>query len=1694
MYKSFRNLAEFDAPANSDYVFENAFFDFENLLLLGANKNNIIAQTAPTGPLFADDYAASISTTGVLTIGGSTVSGTFEDSADEDWFRLDVATAGLYQFDLGANFGGGFEVNLYDASGTLISWLELDHSFEQISFASAGTYYLSFRSDFITSYTLALSASSDDYINDTTTTGVLALNGAATTGTVTAADADWLAFDAIAGQTVTFNLDVNGHFGSYIYRLLDVEGASYAFDGTIIAGQSGFHTDTVLSHTFATSGTYYILIEGNNAMSYSVTASDIVDDYAGDTTTTGTIGITDGVFGVAEASGDTDWFAVNLTAGEAINFIINARRFDLRLYDQNGVEVAVGTSPTDTNLDYTSLVGDVSTSGLYYVEVDYNIQSGVFNYALSSSIVGVDAAGDNTTIRTLDVSTNRGVVSETIGFSGDVDWYAITLTENQVVEFSISPHFTEIQVFDASGTAVTGGFFGSVIFDVEASGQYFVQVSADSSVTDRAYILEAVVFGDDYTDNTSTTGTLTVGGSSTGVGNFSGDEDWFAITLTAGDVVRFSGALDQGLDAYFELYDAAGLQVATGASPVLDFSVVTSGQYYISMFANSGPYTIQADVLADDYSDDASTSGALTVDGADVTAALDFDGDEDWFAITLTAGQIVQLSVRSPDMGFMGVRVFDAAGNQLGGGTDDYTFEASSAATYYVSVVTFGNDPTGTYTVSASSGTNLTEGNDNYTGTQSADIIFGLGGNDFIQGLGGADTIFGGDGDDQLVGGAGGDILDGGAGSDWAYYFGSSSQIEINLLAGTSFFGEADGDTLISIENIVGSNFNDVIVGDAGANILAGNSGDDIIDGGAGDDFLIGGQGADTLDGGTGIDWIRAYDLSATQATSIDLSTGVVSNDGYGTADTIANIENISGSTAFTDILTGDAGDNIIYTTGFGDTVNAGAGDDLVSFEAAGIYDGGAGVDTLQAWELVTGGGQRLRHVLDNTGDGRADIELTSNGVHIDFSLGQFVDDGFGNSAAITGFEHLIGSSLNDILVGDAGNNQISGGDGDDILTGGAGADQLSGGDGYDTADYRNAGSGVGVNTASQGTNGEAFQDTYSSIEGIYGSNFNDNIQGSSANEDFYGEGGNDTLNGGAGDDSLFGGAGADRLVGGAGADVNDGGAGLDSMDYRGSSSRVALNLVTGGTVGEALGDTFISIERLYGSNFNDTITGTSANEFLYGEDGNDTINGGGGIDRIYGGDGNDVQRGQGGNDQLYGSAGADQLNGGTGLDIANYRASSAGVGVDMAAGGTGGDADGDTYFGIEAVYGSDFVDTITGNTSSNELRGFDGDDTLDGGSGNDRLFGGNGADTFIGGAGIDIAMFTVATAGVTLDLATGGTGGEAAGDTYSSIEWVFGSGFDDNITGDDGINRLTGNDGNDTLNGAGGNDRLLGGDGNDTINGGDGVDTIFGQDGDDILSGGAGNDFFFGDTGSDSHDGGTGTDTVSYLASSVGVTLNMQTGGTGGDAVGDSYVSIERIFGTGQDDSITGSNGNDTLLGNGGADYLAGGLGNDSLNGGAGVDSFGYDTASDDGDVINGFTTNETIYILGGDTNFDTFAELMAAASNAGANTVINFGGGNTLTIVGHNMAALSASNFDFSGTPPAGEAPSVSKLLVSEDLGIISDIADEPIIDQDLVAAFMEQYSEKAPTYYVDGNGMLSMAAEGDAYSDFAEIFDVI
>ncbi len=157
------------------------------------------------------------------------------------------------------------------------------------------------------------------------------------------------------------------------------------------------------------------------------------------------------------------------------------------------------------------------------------------------------------------------------------------------------------------------------------------------------------------------------------------------------------------------------------------------------------------------------------------------------------------------------------------------------------------------------------------------DIIRGANGDDELRGNAGNDILDGGHGEDSMLGGAGDDILFPGTGQGWVggnggldtvSYINAPSGVTVTLPVSSSAYGNSvllgKINYLESIENAIGSNYNDHITGGNNINVLVGGHGDDIIDALAGNDVLVAGGGFDTLSGGTGADTFELSDRNST--------------------------------------------------------------------------------------------------------------------------------------------------------------------------------------------------------------------------------------------------------------------------------------------------------------------------------------------------------------------------------------------------------------------------------------------------------------------------------------------------------------------------------------------------------------------------------------------------------------------------------------------------------------------------------------------------------------------------------------------------------------------------------------------------------------------------------------------------------------
>ncbi len=684
--------------------------------------------------------------------------------------------------------------------------------------------------------------------------------------------------------------------------------------------------------------------------------------------------------------------------------------------------------------------------------------------------------------------------------------------------------------------------------------------------------------------------------------------------------------------------------------------------------------------------------------------------------------------------------------------------------------------------------------------------------------------------DDIFYGSQAYNLYDGSDGIDTISYTNATEGVVVDQIKNAALNdGYGGRDTLLRIENITGSNHDDIIVTNENNNIIDGQQGADTLYGGVGDDIIYGGADNDVIYG----------DLkSESSEDSNDTLFGdagddiIIGNGGNDTIDAGADNDRVYGN-AGDDVVYGGVGNDIIYgdsksesAEDGNDTLFGGAGDDIIignggddlfySDEGNDRLYGGAGVDTIS--------------FLNESAGITADLNKED------------VIDGTGGRDTVNDFENVIGTNFDDIIVGTISSNSLDGMDGADVLYGHFGEDFITGGNGHDliygdlksataadAADTLHGGAGEDIII---GNGGDDIIDAGIDNDRVYGGAGNDFIEGGDGHDLIYGDAknaqgddGNDTINGGDGDDEIYGGAGADTIYGGVGddrilgedgddkiifslgADIIDAGAGVDAIDVSTATVGVAVDL-TGFYVLDDNGErsSIENFENIIGSAFDDRINGDA---------GDNLIAAGNGADIIYGGFGKDIIHGESGNDVIYGDT------------------SSAG----------GGD--------VDTLYGGD------------------GDDALFAGDGDDWLIGGEGADKLYGGAGVDTVDYSAETADVIVDMAGKSiTYTDTGKDILNSIENIIATGFDD---------RLIGNEETNVFYGGAGNDRLFGWTGADTLYGEDGDDIIYGDwktvdvnDGDDVIYGGAGDDFILGIGGTDTLYGEDGNDRFFWDAGDI--------------------------------------------------------------------------------------------------------------------------------------------------------------------------------------------------------------------------------
>jgi Ca2+-binding RTX toxin-like protein len=719
-------------------------------------------------------------------------------------------------------------------------------------------------------------------------------------------------------------------------------------------------------------------------------------------------------------------------------------------------------------------------------------------------------------------------------------------------------------------------------------------------------------------------------------------------------------------------------------------------------------------------------------------------------------------------------------------------------------------------------------------------------------------------------------------------------------------------DQLISIENIILSENDDIVNPAAGNQSIDGGAGDDVLFGGAGSDTISGGLGNDILAGGGGTDVIdggEGNDTNSFEGIGLGV-TATLAADGTGTAEygmvteAFTGIENLTGS---------DNNDVLIATGAAANVINGGAGDDIIA--------GGGGTDVLDGGEgNDTNSFQGIGRNVDASLAAGTAIYVAPNGTTIEENF-----QNFENLTGFTGNDRLTGDAGDNVLDGGAGNDTLSGGAGadtliggagDDTLIGGGGQDSLDGGEGIDTADFGNIGLGVEVSLEDGiASYGMVENETLENIENVIGTAQDDLIIGDAEDNLLAGNDGNDRIEGGAGDDFIRGDA------------IGDG---------------ETIQVTVENTLGE--GGTFLT-PVWFG--FNDG-EATNFSTYVRGEEAST------GLERVA--EDGSVAAIATEFSQATGDAGVDAtifgLGAGAPGPIDPGESSSFIINVDPADVG-----DGNFVWVTMVIPSNDAFLSSPGNPLADPIFSSDGEflgpieilrfgsDVLDAGTEVNTELDAAFLNQMAPNTGID------ENGVVTLHAGFNGSEGNPDGSPINILNGTTAAG----TTIDPAVGDFTLNGGTQLVLRIlvdravfGGDDELFGGEGNDTIEGGYGDDLLDGGAGNDTLIGGSGDDVLRGGGGTDSLDGGEGIDTADFSNIGLGVTVDLGAGVAAyGGVTNETVVNVENVIGSAQDDTIRGDGGVNVLEAGAGDDTITWTGGEDTYNGGKGFDTVDYTTSS---------------------------------------------------------------------------------------------------------------------------------------------------
>ncbi|MFN9643578.1 MAG: pre-peptidase C-terminal domain-containing protein [Cyanobacteriota bacterium] len=679
------------------------------------------------------DYADSISTTGAIAIGGS-ATGVVNFNGDRDWFRLSLQAGRSYRFLLNGNSLEDPTLALRDARGSQLAFNDDSNGQNsRIDFnaTTTGTYFLDAGaySSGTGSYTLlaADTTPTDDFTANTSTTGAIAIGGSATGVVNFNGDRDWFRLSLQAGITYRFNLNANS-LSDPTLTLRNASGFQLAYndDFNELNSQITF-TATTAGTYFLDAGAYSSGTGSYTLLASSVTPTPTTDDFTANTSTTGAIAIGGSATGVVNFNGDRDWFRLSLQAGRTYRFNLNANSLSdptLSLRNASGSQLAFNDDFDGQN---SQLTFSATTAGTYFLDAgDYS--SGTGTYTLLAVDTTPTPTSDDFTANTSTngLITMGGSTTGVVNFNGDRDWFRLSLQAGRIYNLSVSAGSLidpDFYLRDSRGRQVGYGSDASgtrnavLTFTPAGTGTFYLDAGSENNVGAGSYTASVIdVFStDDFTANSSTTGSVAIGGSSSGTLNFGGDRDWFRVSLQARTTYRFNLNGNTLADPSLSLRDINGNQLAsnddfTEKNSQIIFTTTTAGTYFLESASPnssaSGSYTLTAAIAPrtnDDYAADTTSQGRVTV-GSQTSGEINFAGDQDWFGVALQTGRTYRFDLIGDTLTNPRLSLLDNVGRSTLASNDDFetgqdsriTFTATSSGLHFLNAAAV-DALTGTY-------------------------------------------------------------------------------------------------------------------------------------------------------------------------------------------------------------------------------------------------------------------------------------------------------------------------------------------------------------------------------------------------------------------------------------------------------------------------------------------------------------------------------------------------------------------------------------------------------------------------------------------------------------------------------------------------------------------------------------------------------------------------------------------------------------------------------------------------------------------------------------------------------------------------------------------------------------------------------------------------------------------------------------